>query len=88
MNLGIASVFGDYLNLPIARTYELYELWCFLRLVRAAAEEFGQGGVRRTDACKRGRNGCSEQGPKVLCFQKQYRELWSKQTGVDRTAAR
>ena len=41
MNLVIAAVFGDFLNMPLARTFELYELWCFLRLVRAAAEEFG-----------------------------------------------
>ena len=45
MNLGIAAVFGDFLNLPLARTFELYELWCFLRLVRAGAEEFGPAGL-------------------------------------------
>ncbi len=41
MNLGIASVFGDFLAMPLARTFELYELWCFLRLARAAAERWG-----------------------------------------------
>ena len=45
MNLGIAAVFGDFLNMPLARTFELYELWCFLRLVRAAAEEYGIEGL-------------------------------------------
>ena len=41
MNLGLAAVFGDFLQMPLARTYDLYELWCFLRLARAAAEEYG-----------------------------------------------
>ena len=45
MNLGIAAVFGDFLGMPLARTFELYEPWCFLRLVRAAAEEYGHEGV-------------------------------------------
>jgi hypothetical protein len=45
MTRGIAAVFGDFLNLPLARTFELYELWCFLRLLRTAAEEFGPAGL-------------------------------------------
>ena len=45
MNLGIAAMFGDFLGMPLARTFELYELWCFLRLVRAATEEYGHEGV-------------------------------------------
>lgn len=49
MNLGIAAVFGDFLNMPLARTFELYELWCFLRLVRAAADEFGPAGLNTAD---------------------------------------
>ncbi len=34
---GIGDIHGDFLKLPLQRTFELYELWCFLRLVRAAA---------------------------------------------------
>jgi hypothetical protein len=49
MNLGIAGVFGDFLDLPLARTFDLYELWCFLRLVRAAAEEFGPANLSVRD---------------------------------------
>lgn len=41
MSLGIASVTGDFLNIPIARTYDLYELWCFLRMVRVLADVSG-----------------------------------------------
>ncbi|MCL6284119.1 restriction endonuclease-like protein [Ruegeria sp. 2012CJ41-6] len=44
-NLGLASVFGDFLNLPLARTFDLYELWCFLRLVHAGVREFGPAAV-------------------------------------------
>lgn len=86
MNLGIAAVFGDFLNLPLARTFELYELWCFLRLVRAAAGEFGPAGLDIrdlfiTDAA----GGVTLAAGAVtvpvgadwkLCFQKQYREFW------------
>ena len=36
---GLAAIFGDFLRLPLRRTFDLYELWCFLRLVRAAAAE-------------------------------------------------
>lgn len=86
MNLGIAAVFGEFLNLPLARTFELYELWCFLRLVRAGADEFGPAGldVRDlfiTDAA----GGVTLAAGAVtvpvgsgwkLCFQKQYREFW------------
>lgn len=36
---GLADVEGDFLKLPLRRTFELYELWCFLRLARAAALE-------------------------------------------------
>jgi hypothetical protein len=86
MSLGIAAVFGDFLNLPLARTFELYELWCFLRLVRAAGEEFGPIGLDIrdlfiTDAA----GGVTLAAGAVtvpvgsdwkLCFQKQYREFW------------
>ncbi|MCJ2032706.1 DUF2357 domain-containing protein [Methylobacterium sp. J-068] len=86
MNLGIAAVFGDFLDLPLARTFELYELWCFLRLLRAAAEEFGPSGLEIgdlfvTDAA----GGVTLAAGAVtvpvgrgwsLCFQKRYREFW------------
>jgi len=79
-------VFGDFLNMPLARTFELYELWCFLRLLRAAAEEFGTEGFETsglfiTDAT----GGLTVAAGAVtvpvgngwkLCFQKHYREFW------------
>jgi hypothetical protein len=40
ISLGLARVQGDFLNMPVSRTFELYELWVFLRLVRAAVQHF------------------------------------------------
>lgn len=91
MNLGIAAVFGDFLNLPLARTYELYELWCFLRLLRASAEVFdtpdmdlaplfsadASGGVTLASGAVTLSIG---EGWK-LCFQRRYREFWSEPDG-------
>ncbi|EJC71107.1 hypothetical protein Rleg5DRAFT_6939 [Rhizobium leguminosarum bv. viciae WSM1455] len=86
MNLGIAAVFGEFLNLPLARTFELYELWCFLRLVRSAAEEFGPAGLDvRNLFISDAAGGVTLAAGAVtvpvgsgwkLCFQKQYREFW------------
>ncbi|CAO4173023.1 DUF2357 domain-containing protein [Methylorubrum populi] len=91
MNLGIAAVFGDFLNLPLARTYELYELWCFLRLVRAAAEEFGPSGLDIGDlfiadaaggvTLATGAVTVAVGGGWALCFQKRYREFWLEADG-------
>lgn len=86
MNLGIAAVFGDFLNLPLARTFELYELWCFVRLIRGAAEEFGTENLDLRDLFfKEANSGVTLAAGAVtvavggdwkLCFQKQYREFW------------
>lgn len=91
MNLGIAAVFGDFLNLPLARTYELYELWCFLRLVRAGVETFGPesvetGNLFTTDAAGGmtlavGSVMVSVGGGWLLCFQKKYEEFWEETDG-------
>ncbi|HZY61274.1 MAG TPA: DUF2357 domain-containing protein [Edaphobacter sp.] len=91
MDLGIAAVFGDFLDMPLARTFDLYELWCFLRLVRAAAEEFGAEKLETTNLfISDARGGVTvaagavtvslEDGWK-LCFQKQYREFWIEPGG-------
>ena len=91
MNLGIAAVFGDFLNMPLARTFELYELWCFLRLVRAAAEEYGLEGFQTGDLfISDAAGGLTVASGAVtvsvgenwkLCFQKQYREYWIEPGG-------
>jgi hypothetical protein len=86
MNLGIASVFGDFLDMPLARTFELDELWCFMRLVRAALEEYGAKGVEIQDLFIRDATGALTIAAGTatvrvgngwkFCFQKRYREFW------------
>ncbi|MCY1239162.1 PD-(D/E)XK nuclease superfamily protein [compost metagenome] len=91
MNLGIAAVFGDFLNLPLARTFELYELWCFLRLVRASVEEFGNSSTDfRSLFIHESSGGVTLAANAVtvtvgsgwkLCFQKKYQEFWIEPDG-------
>lgn len=91
MNLGLAALFGDFLQMPLARTYELYELWCFLRLLRAAVQEYGSTGVDLSNLFVTNAAGgvtisagaviVSVSPDKVLCFQRQYREYWVEPSG-------
>jgi Domain of unknown function (DUF2357)/PD-(D/E)XK nuclease superfamily len=91
INLGIAAVFGEFLGMPLARTFDLYELWCFLRLVRAGAEEFGAAGLEIRDlfiADPAGSVTFATGAVMVpvgrgwkLCFQKQYQEFWKAPDG-------
>lgn len=91
INLGIAAVFGDFLQMPLARTFELYELWCFLRLVRAGAEAYGPTGLQVADLfIAEAAGGVTIRTEAVtvpvgsgwkLCFQKQYREFWKEADG-------
>ncbi|MCL4743782.1 MAG: DUF2357 domain-containing protein [Burkholderiaceae bacterium] len=41
VNAALAAVFGEFLNMPLGRTYDLYELWCFLRFVAASVRKWG-----------------------------------------------
>jgi hypothetical protein len=91
MNLGLAGVFGDFLNMPLARTHELYELWCFLRLLRAAIEEFGAAGVDMSQLFTGDAAGSVTIAAgavivpigtgQALCFQRRYREYWVEPDG-------
>ena len=86
INRGIAAVFGDFLGMPLARTFELYELWCFLRLVRAAVDEYGHGSAdvselfqiqtTRGVVLRAGGVTVSVGSGWKLCFQRTYREFW------------
>lgn len=86
MNLGLAALFGDFLKMPLARTYRLYELWCFLRLLRAAIEESGATGVDLSNlfvgeagggvTIASGAITVPIGGGRALCFQREYREYW------------
>lgn len=86
MSLGIAALFGDFLQMPLARTFELYELWCFLRLVRAATGLYGPQGVDLKALFLPDASGgvTIAAGAVVvpagnglaLSFQRQFREFW------------
>jgi hypothetical protein len=91
VNLGLAALFGDFLQMPLARTHDLYELWCFLRLLRAAVEEFGATGVDLGNlfvadsaggvTISAGAAVVPIGDERVLCFQRQYREYWIEPGG-------
>lgn len=87
---GIGDIHGDFMKLPLQRTYELYELWCFLRLVRAAALDETPTGDWRSAFTERP----DATGLVVslrakpfrfkefsLVFQPEYREVWRKGAG-------
>jgi predicted component of viral defense system (DUF524 family) len=87
IELGIGNIHGDFLDIPIARTFELYELWCFLRIVSAAQLVFGIGGIDPTTLFRYGAttgaltlSRSAVEIPigkgRTLSFQRQYREFW------------
>jgi hypothetical protein len=86
INLGIAQIQGDFLNLPLSRTYDLYELWVFLRLCRAAAEKYGLDvNFSRFFEPDQSRLGIATlvEAPTLMIpagiqlrFKRQYREFW------------
>lgn len=88
---GIASVFGDFLQMPLARTFDLYELWAYLRLVRAAVDRFGEDEVDVSGLFAEGGRGITlATGQAIaripaagfaLCFQRRYREFWIEADG-------
>jgi hypothetical protein len=90
MSRGIADVFGDFLQMPLARTFDLYELWAYLRLVRAAVDRFGPDGVDVSGLFDAGTGITLAAGQAVvrlpaagfaLCFQRRYREFWIEKDG-------
>lgn len=90
LSRGIADVFGDFLQMPLARTFDLYELWAYLRLVRAAVDLFGAEGVDLSGLFVGGSGITLAAGQAVvrlptagfaLCFQRRYREYWIEKDG-------
>lgn len=91
MNLGLAALFGDFLQMPLARTFELYELWCFLRLLRAAVQEYDPGSLNLQDLFITDKAGgvtiaagaitVGVGQERVICFQRQYQEYWIEPGG-------
>lgn len=82
---GLADVTGDFVNVPVHRTFDLYELWCFLRLARAAALNAGSEASWKEAIVERTAHGGLvlqlqgrplKFGEFTLVFQPLYREVW------------
>lgn len=92
MSLGIAGVFGDFLEMPLARTFDLYELWCFIRLLRAAVARNKSGKVDLRTLFLADSSGLTIAANAIsvpiagsgltLCFQRRYREFWRETHGI------
>jgi predicted component of viral defense system (DUF524 family) len=83
---GVSNILGDFLNLSLSRTFDLYEIWAFIRLARAAIDMFDlkmspkdlfrpslKDGILKItpeNAVINLGNGFS------LMFQKRYKEFW------------
>lgn len=92
-NLGLANIFGDFLQMPLARTFDLYELWCFLRLLRVAQQNIG---VKSTELSRLfshspGSGNVTIETEAVsiplengfsLAFQRRYKEFWIEESGT------
>lgn len=89
MELGMSPVFGDFLDMPIARTYDLYELWVFLRLASGVGLLAGTkptvSGLFRQSASGidfvRGAASVSA-GPLTVHFQRPFGEFWRAADGL------
>jgi len=89
MNAGVGRVFGDFLDLPLARTFDLYEIWVYLRFVRAALKMNGITTIEGEDIFSEHQLGVNLRGDQiridvgsgsVLCFQKTFHEYWRDST--------
>ncbi len=82
---GLGGITGDFLNLPLRQTFDLYELWCFLRLARAAAPLKGPQAQWKEAFSEQALHGGLvlaikgrplKLGPLALVFQPNYTEVW------------
>lgn len=93
MVLGVTPVFGEFLDLPLARTHELYELWAYLRLVRAAADMEG-GTIDVANLFKLSPGGVeiareqveAKAGRITVAFQRSFGECWRHPAGIGSTS--
>ena len=93
ITLGLADVRGEFLRLPLARTYQLYEMWCFLRIAQACVDA---GTAEKGDVAKlfdenEAKLGiASLKGGAVILFsdsisigfQREYEEYWLAKDGA------
>ena len=91
MRLGMAQIVGEHLNIPIARTFDLYELWCYLRIIRTLVQLCGSASVDITQFLKVDERGIQMTAGTGLVrigrslfvsFQREYREYWLEADGA------
>ncbi|TOP68824.1 hypothetical protein, partial [Vibrio parahaemolyticus] len=81
VNMGIGKSFGDFLNMPLAKTHKLYEIWCYYRLI-SACRILGYAptsySIRKNSTPLAKTNVIVEVGFDTfsLHFQKSYDEYW------------
>ncbi|MCY1040413.1 DUF2357 domain-containing protein [Corallococcus sp. bb12-1] len=84
---GLADVTGTFARVPLRRTFDLYELWCFLRLARAAALHAGSEASWSEAIVERTEHGGLvlqlegkplRFGAFTLVFQPLYQEVWRR----------
>ncbi|MCX2758203.1 DUF2357 domain-containing protein [Vibrio sp. Sgm 22] len=81
INMGIGKSFGDFLNMPIAQTHKLYEIWCYYRIISACRS---LGHTPTLYSIKKSSTPLAESNVVVevafsnfsLHFQKSYDEYW------------
>lgn len=92
-NWGLARIYGDFLNIPLVRTFDLYEIWCFYRILRVCIKLYGVNTQQLEKVFDSShskhdivvRSGVIElqlQNGFVLGFKKQFREFWLEDDGV------
>jgi hypothetical protein len=87
LNLGIGKSLGDFLGIPISKTYQLYELWCFFRIISALRHSGNKVVQTRVRAA-----GTDHEGSSILFevqfemfllnFQKRFDEFWQSDDGI------
>jgi hypothetical protein len=84
---GLADITGEFLQVPLQRTWALYELWCFLRMARAASTIDPDAGDWRAAFREQVSRDCLilnlekrplDFGGFRLVFQPTYTEVWKR----------
>lgn len=94
LNYGLAAIAGDWLDMPVAQTWRLYELWAFWKLARGATLVSGTRTVS-IKGMNKDRDGTIQLGSSSsdsltietghflqVHFQRRFTEYWTDTTGT------
>ena len=87
LNTGIGDKLGDYLDMPISKTYQLYEIWCYFRIISAlklVGYEVKKGKIKKGPDAGGGAGMLVEIefSDFILSFQRRYDEYWRADDGI------